>query len=76
MLVPSPALITPLPANIFVNELAPGVPSNILRKSIFCSLTSFFTVSVIRSNNKPFFSRDLIISKRSFKSSLEFIGVV
>ena len=73
---PLPALITSLPANIFPNKLTPSVPSNIPRKLPFCSLTSFFTISVIPSNNIPFFSRDLITSKRSFKSSLEIISVV
>ena len=29
--VPSPALINPLPADIFPNRLAPNVPNNILR---------------------------------------------
>ena len=33
----SPALITPLPANIFPNRLVPNVPNNILRNPPFCS---------------------------------------
>ena len=74
------ALITPLPDKFFVNRSpskeAPKVPRSIDRKSDFCSLTSFFTVSVIPSNNIPFFSRDLITSKRLFQSSLEIISVV
>ena len=61
---------------IFPNKPAQSVPSNILRKPPFCSLTSFFTVSVIPSNNIPPFSRDLITCKRLFKSSLEIINVV
>ena len=39
--VPFPALITPLPANIFSNRLPPNVPNNILRNPPFCSLASF-----------------------------------
>ena len=39
--VSSPAVITPLPANIFPNRLAPNVPNNILRNPLFCSFASF-----------------------------------
>ena len=65
-----------LPASIFPNKLGSSVPNNILRKLRFCSSTSFFIVSVISSNNIPFFWRNLITSKRSFKSSVEIISVV
>ena len=39
--VPSPALITPLPANIFTNRLAPNVPNNVLRNLPFILLLQF-----------------------------------
>ena len=32
----SRVLITPLPANIFPNQLAPNVPNNITRNPLFC----------------------------------------
>ena len=71
--VPSPSLITPLPANIFPNRLAPNVPNNILRNPPFCSLASFLIVSLTPSNNNPESSRDLTIFKMSSSSSFEII---
>ena len=71
---------TPLPDKFFVNKSpskeAPKVPKSIDRKPPFCSLTSFFTVSVIQFNNIPLSSNDFTIFKRSYISSLEIINVV
>ena len=39
--VPSPAPITPLPANIFPIRLAPDIYNSILRNAPFCFLDSF-----------------------------------
>ena len=69
--VPSPALITPLPANIFPNRLAPNVPHSILRKPLLCSLPSFIIVSLTPFNNIPESSRDLIDFKISLNLSFE-----
>ena len=63
LIVLSSALITPLPASIFPDKLAPSVPSNILRKPTFCSLTSIFTVSVIPFNNIPFLREIYLLLK-------------
>ena len=76
LFVPSPALITPLPDKFFVNKLSSKVLKSIDRKPPFCSLTSFFTVSVIQSTNKPLSSNDFTIFKRSCISPLEIISVV
>ena len=54
--VPSPALITPLSANIFPKRLAPNVPNSIPRNPPFCSFASFLIVSLTPSNNNPEFS--------------------
>ena len=64
--VPSPALITSLPVNIFPNRLAPNVPNSILRNPTFCSLASFLIVSLTPSDNSPESSRDLTIFKISY----------
>ena len=40
----TPALITPLPANIFRNRLGPNVPNSKLRNPAFCFFTSFLVV--------------------------------
>ena len=63
--VPSPVLITLLPANVFPNRLAPNVPNNILRNPPLCSLASILIVSLIPSNSIPESSRDLTIFKMS-----------
>ena len=42
----SPALITPLPANIFPNKLAPSAPNSMQKNPPFCSLVSSFIVSL------------------------------
>ena len=72
LIVPSPALITPMPDYFFVNKStskeAPKVPKSIDIKPPFCSLTSFFTFSVIPFNNIPLSSNEI--------SSLEIINVV
>ena len=67
--VPFPALITPLPANIFINTFAPNVPNNILRSPPFSSLDSFLIVLLTPFNNIPESSRDLTILKMSSLSS-------
>ena len=72
--------MTPLPDNFFVNKSpskeAPKAPESIDRKPPCCSLTSFFTVSVIPFNYIPLSSNDFTIFKRSFISSLEITNVV
>ena len=45
-IVPSPALITPLPVNRFPNKLASNIPNNIPRIPPFCSFASFWIVSL------------------------------
>ena len=72
----SPALITPLSANIFPNKLVSNVPNNILRNPPFCPFASFLIVSVTPSNNNQESSRDLINLKRFCMSSFEIIKVV
>ena len=45
LIVPSPALVTPLPASKFPNELAPNAPNNILRNLLcFISIVSLATI--------------------------------
>ena len=61
LITPSPALITLLRANIFLNRLAPRVPNTILRNPPFCSFASFLIVSLTPSNNNPESLRDLTI---------------
>ena len=51
----------PFPVKRFPNKLAPNMPNNILRNPPFCSFTSFLTVLVTLSNNKPESSRDFTI---------------
>ena len=41
LIIPSPALFTQRPVNIFPNKLAPIVPNNIPRNPDFSSCTSF-----------------------------------
>ena len=74
--LPSPALITPLPANIFSNRLAPYVPNSILRNHPFCSFASFLIVSLTPSNNNPESPRDLTVFKMSVISSFDVIKVI
>ena len=63
LIVPSPALhnphpcmleyfgrLTPLPVNRFPNKLAPNVPNNMLRNSLFCSFASYWNVSQLVSS--------------------------
>ena len=50
--VPSPALISSLPADIFTNRLAPSVPNSILRNPPFF-FTSSFIASLTPFNNIP-----------------------
>ena len=76
LIIPSPDLFIPLPANIFPNKLAPNVPNNILRNTLFCSLTSFQIVSLAPFNNKPESSRDLTIFIMSSISSFGIISVI
>ena len=61
LVVPSPALIVPLPVKRFPNKLAPNVPINILRIPPFCSSVSFLIVSLTPFINKPDSLRDLSI---------------
>ena len=72
-MVPSPALITPLPDKLFDNtspsKEAPNVPNNILRNPLLCSLASCCIVSLTPFNNTPESSRDLTIYKMSSISS-------
>ena len=74
--MPSPALIFPLPANIFPNKPAPNVPNNILRNIPFSSFASFLIISLTPFINKPDSSRDLIFLMISFVYFLEIISVV
>ena len=60
-ITPSAALITPLPANIFINKLAPNVSHNIPRNPHFYSFSSFLIVSLTPFINKPDSSGDLTI---------------
>ena len=60
LIVPSAALIIPLPAQIFPNKLKPSVAANVPKSPLF-SFTSLSTVSVTPFINQPESSRDLII---------------
>ena len=75
-MTPSPALFIPLRAKILPNKHAPNVPNNLLRNPNFCSLASFWTVSVTPFNNKPESSRDFTILIISSISSVDIINVV
>ena len=44
--VPSPALITPLPANTFPDRLAPSVPNSILRNLHFLMLHKLLLIII------------------------------
>ena len=57
LIVPSPALIVPLPTNRFTNKLASDVPNNILKTSPFCSFDSFVIVSLMPFIDIPDFSK-------------------
>ena len=61
LIVPSPALIVPLPVNRFFNKLAPTVPNNILRNPPSCSFVAFLIDWPTSFINKPDYARDLII---------------
>ena len=73
---PYPALINPLPANIFPNILAPNVSNYTLRNPPLCSFASFLIVSLTPSNDIPESSRDSTIFKIYSISSFENIKVV
>ena len=75
-MVPSPALVTPLPANKFPNNIAPNVPSNILRNPTFCYFVPFSFVSVAPFVNNPDSSTVLTNFMMSSIFSLEIINVV
>ena len=77
LIAPSPALITPLPANIFPNKLAPNVPNNILsERSTQRTFASFLIVVLTPFINKSDYWRDLIIFMISSKSPFGNINVV
>ena len=57
LIVTSPALIVPLLANKFPNNLAAKVSNNIPRDSPFCSFPSFLIVSL----TPYFYARELVI---------------
>ena len=48
----SPALITPLPANMFPNKIALKVLNNVTRNPRFCSFASSLIISLIPFLNK------------------------
>ena len=68
LFVPSPALITPLPANISPNKPEANVAASIPKNPPFYSYTSFTTVLVTNFINKPKFSKDLILLMISLNS--------
>ena len=74
--MPSPALITPRPANAFPNILAANVPNNIERNPPLCSLASFLIVLLIPFINNYDSSSDLTISIISSISLFEVINAV
>ena len=76
LIMPSPALITPLPVNALPNILAADVPNNIGRNPTFCSFASFLNVSPISFTSYPNSSSDLTIFIISFISSFEIINAV
>ena len=76
LIVPSPALIVPLPVKKFPNQLAPNVSNYILKNPPFCSFASFLIVSLTPSVSEPDSSSDLTTFIISFISSFEIINVV
>ena len=76
LIVPLPALITPLPVNTFPTKVAPNVPKNILRNLPFCYFASFLIVSLMPFINKSNSLRDLTIFIISSISSFEIINVL
>ena len=63
--MPSPALTTPFPANLFPNGLTAKIPNNIERNSCFCSFlcsfVSLLIISIIPFINNPDPSNDSTI---------------
>ena len=76
LIVPSPAPITPLPVNKFLNKLAPDVFNYVPTNQLLCSFALFLIVSLTPFINKPDSLRDLTIFMISFKSSFENTDVV
>ena len=74
--LPFPALYIRLPVKRFPNKLAANVPNNILRNAVFCSFTSFYTVSVTPFNDKPESSRDFTILMMPSISSFDIISAL
>ena len=69
------ALFIPLPARILPNKLRPNKPNNILRNLPFCSLASFWILSLTPFNSKSGSSRDLTILIMYSISSFDIISV-
>ena len=76
LVVSLPALIVPLSVNRCSNKLAPKATNNILRNHPFCSVASFWIVSLTPFINKPESSGHLTIFMISYICSLEIIKVV
>ena len=76
LIVPSSALIVPLPVKRYPNKLATNIPNSILRNMPCCSFALFLTVSLNLFVNKSNSSRDLTIWDLSFISSFKMINVV
>ena len=75
LVVPSPALITPLLVNALPKTRAANVP-NIGRNPPFCSFVSFLIVSLIPFNNNLDYTSDLTTFIISTISSFEIINAV
>ena len=76
LIVSSPALITPLPANIFPYELVPKLPDINWENPSFCSFASFFIVSLTPFINQLDSSRYINFFMIPFKSLFENTNVV
>ena len=78
LVVPPPWLVAtaPLPVDKFTNNLAPNVPTSILKNPSFCSFASFLIVPLTLLIYNPDSSRDLIIFMISFISLFEIINIV
>ena len=58
LVVPSPAIIVPLPVNRFPNKIAPKFLNNTRRNPTFCSFAPFLIVLVMALISKPDTSSD------------------
>ena len=80
LIIPSPASITPLPANIFHNKLGLNVSIHMMRNVPFCFFASFSIVLLIlillliKSDSFKYLTVSMIFSTSSFEGGYQCIN--